>query len=109
MTNDHYKINLNNLGSAVAYPKFKIKHNSDNGWCGIVKSQTENYEIGNPEEADGKNVKNSEVLLDYTNGKITKAFQDGTKNVAILNTTNQDIKGELFLDEAWGQSPPCSA
>ena len=104
VTNDHYKINLNNLGSAVAYPKFKIKHNSDNGWCGIVKSQTENYEIGNPEEADGKSVKNSEVLLDYTNGKITKGFQDGTKNIAILNTTNQDINGELFLDEAWGRN-----
>ena len=27
VTNDHYKINLNNVGSAVAYPKFKIKHN----------------------------------------------------------------------------------
>ena len=103
MTNDHYKINLNNLGSAVAYPKFKIKHNSDNGWVGIIKSQTENYEIGNPEEADGKNVKKSEVLLDYTNGKITKAFQDGAKNVAILNDTSQDINGTLAIDNTWGR------
>lgn len=103
VSNDHYKVKLNNFGSATTYPKFKIKHNSDNGWVGIVKSQTENYEIGNPEEADGKSVKNSEVLLDYTDSKITNGLQDGTKNVAILNTTNQDIKGELFLDEAWGR------
>lgn len=103
VTNDHYKIKLNNLGSAVAYPKFKIKHNSDNGWVGIIKSQTENYEIGNPEEADGKNVKNSEILFDYTHGKITKAFQDGAKNVAILNDTSQDINGTLAIDNTWGR------
>lgn len=103
VTNDHYKINLNNLGSAVAYPKFKIKHNSDNGWVGIVKSQTENYEIGNPEEADGKNVKNSEVLLDYTDNKIVKGLQEGAKNVAILNDNMQDINGALTTIDVWGR------
>ena len=102
VTNDHYKIKLNNFGSAVAYPKFKIKHNSDNGWCGIIKSQTENYEIGNPEEADGKNVKNSEILLDYNlNNKITTGLQEGAKNVAILNDSTQDIHGSLAIETVW--------
>ena len=102
VTNDHYKINLNNLGSAVAYPKFKIKHNSDNGWCGIVKSQTENYEIGNPEEADGKKIKLSETLFDYaSNNQITEALQEGVKNVAILNDNTQDISGTLAIKNVW--------
>ena len=104
VTNDHYKINLNNLGSAVAYPKFKIKHNSENGWVGIIKSQTENYEIGNPDETDGKNIKKSEILFDYvSNNWIIKGFQEGAKNVAILNDNSQDINGTLAIDNAWGR------
>ena len=104
VTNDHYKINLNNLGSAVAYPKLKIKHNSDNGWVGIIKSQTENYEIGSPEEADGKNVKNTETLLDYSsNNGIIKGLQEGAKNVAILNDNTQDINGTLAIEDMWGR------
>ena len=104
VSNDHYKLKLNNFGSATAYPTFKIKHNSDNGWVGIVKSQTENYEIGNPEEADGKNIKKSEILFDYvSNNWITKGFQEGAKNVAILNDETQDINGTLAIDNAWGR------
>lgn len=104
ISNDHYKIKLNNFGSATAYPKFRIKHNSENGWVGIVKSATEAYEIGNPEEADGKNIKKSEILFDYvSNDRITTGFQEGAKNVAILNDTSQDINGTLFLDNAWGR------
>lgn len=103
ISNDHYKVKLNNFGSATAYPKFRIKHNSENGWVGIVKSQTENYEIGNPEEADGKSVKNSEVLLDYTDSKIVKGLQDGAKNVAILNDNMQDVNGTLTTIDVWGR------
>ena len=103
VSNDHYKLKLNNFGSATTYPTFKIKHNSDNGWVGIVKSATEAYEIGNPEEVDGKSVKNSEVLLDYTDNKIANGLQEGAKNVAILNDNLQDINGTLSTIDVWGR------
>ncbi len=104
ISNDHYRATLKNFGTATAYPKIRIKHNSDNGWVSVVKSATEAYEIGNPEEADGKNIKKSEILFDYvSNNWITKGFQEGTKNVAILNDTSQDITGSLGIDNAWGR------
>lgn len=113
VSNDHYKIKLNNFGSATAYPKIKIKHNSENGWIGIVKSATEAYEIGNPEETDAEVVKQSELLFDYRDGNITNGLSAAQKNVAILNDTSQNLVGtvasvdwagrkHLFLQSAGG-------
>lgn len=104
----HYKATLKNFGTAETHPNIKLKFNSDNGWVGIVKSATDSYEIGNPNEADTENIKRSEVLFDYasSNGqhRIPNGLVQGLKNVGISNDIN-DTKpnGTLYIDNAWGR------
>lgn len=96
----HYKATLKNFGTAETYPDIKLKFNSDNGWVGIVKSSSESYEIGNPNEADTQNVKRSEVLLDYrTPGNVRQAFNLGTKNAGRFNdgVDSEDLNGTLGI------------
>jgi hypothetical protein len=71
------------------------------------------FELGNPEEADTEIVKQSEVLFDYRDSKITNGLTASKKNVAILNDTSQNLVGtvasvdwsgrkHLFLQNAGG-------
>lgn len=100
----HYKATLKNFGTAETYPNIKLKFNSDNGWVGIVKSATESYEIGNPNEADTKDVKKSEILFDYvSNNWITNGFTVGAKNKGIFNDNAQSLNGTLAIDNTWGR------
>ena len=100
-----YHVELNNRGTSDMSPIFKFKHKTENGYIGIFGQNSEDYfTIGNKEEADGKNIKKSEILFDYvSNNWIIKGFQEGAKNVAILNDTSQDLNGTLAIDNAWGR------
>lgn len=100
----HYKATLKNFGTAETYPDIKLKFNSDNGWVGIVKSSSESYEIGNPNEVDTRTVKQSEILFDYvSNNWITNGFSVGAKNQGRFNDNLQSLNGTLAIDNAWGR------
>ena len=100
----HYKATLKNFGTAETYPDIKLKFNSDNGWVGIVKSSSESYEIGNPNEADTRTVKQSEILFDYvSNNWITNGFAVGTKNQGRFNDESHSLNGTLAIENNWGR------
>ena len=100
----HYKATLKNFGTAETYPNIKLKFNSDNGWVGVVKSSSESYEIGNPNEADTRTVKQSEILFDYvSNNWITNGFAVGAKNQGRFNDDAQSLNGTLAIDNTWGR------
>lgn len=111
-SNGKTKISLTNNGTVEAFPIIRIKHKAENGYIGIV-NQTGAFELGNPEEADTEEVKQSEVLFDYRDSKITNGLTASTPNVAILNDTSQNLVGtvasvdwsgrkHLFLQNAGG-------
>ena len=100
----HYKATLKNFGTAETYPDIKLKFNSDNGWVGIVKSSSESYEIGNPNEADTQDVKRSEVLLDYRSAEdVKRGFVAGQKNVGRFNDgiDSEDLNGSLSITDVF--------
>lgn len=100
----HYKATLKNFGTAETYPDIKLKFNSDNGWVGIVKSSSESYEIGNPNEDDTQNVKRSEVLLDYRSAEdVKRGFAAGQKNVGRFNDgiDSEDLNGSLSITDVF--------
>ena len=100
----HYKATLKNFGTAETYPDIKLKFNSENSWVGIVKSSSESYEIGNPNEADMQDVKKSEILFDYvSNNWITNGFAVGAKNQGRFNDDSHSLNGTLAIDNAWGR------
>ena len=111
-SNGKTTIALTNNGTVDAFPIIRIKHRAENGYIGLV-NQTGAFELGNPEEADTEEVKQSEVLFDYRDSKITDGLTASAKNVAILNDTGQNLVGtvasvdwsgrkHLFLQNAGG-------
>ncbi len=111
-SNGKTTIALTNNGTVDAVPIIRIKHRAENGYIGLV-NQTGAFELGNPEEADTEVVKQSEVLFDYRDSKITDGLTASAKNVAILNDTYQNLVGtvasvdwagrkHLFLQNAGG-------
>lgn len=103
VSNNHYKATINNLGTSEAYPLLTIKHNSENGWIGLVNSDGQSYEIGNAEEVDKVPAKRSELLLDFRDDKIVNALTKATKNGAILNDNSQTIKGTIASQIIWNR------
>ncbi|QTA47223.1 phage tail family protein [Streptococcus thermophilus] len=100
----HYKATLNNFGTAETYPNIKLKFNSDNGWVGIVKSATESYEIGNPNEADMQKVKRSEMLMDYRKAEdVRRGFDVGLKNVGRFNDDSENLNGTLGIIDVFNR------
>ena len=109
-----YHVELNNRGTSDMSPIFKFKHKTENGYIGIFGQNSEDYfTIGNKEEADTEMVKQSELLFDYRDSKITDGLTESAKNVAILNDTSQNLVGtvasldwagrkHLFLQNAGG-------
>ena len=93
-SNGKTKITLTNNGTVDAVPIIRIKHRAENGYIGLV-NQTGAFELGNPEEADTEVVKQSEVLFDYRDSKITNGLTASAKNVAILNDTSQNLVGTI--------------
>lgn len=100
----HYKATLKNFGTAETYPDIKLKFNSDNGWVGIVKSSSESYEIGNPNEVDTRTFKQSEILFDYVSYNwITNGFAVGAKNQGRFNDDSHSLNGTLAIENNWGR------
>lgn len=100
----HYKATLKNFGTAETYPNIKLKFNSDNGWVGVVKSSSESYEIGNPDETDIRDVKQSEILFDYVSYNwITNGFAVGVKNQGRFNDDSHSLNGTLAIENNWGR------
>ena len=111
-SNGKTTIALTNNGTVEAFPIIRIKHNAENGYIGLV-NQTGAFELGNTEEADTEVVKQSELLFDYRDSKITDGLTASAKNVAILNDAGQNLVGtvasvdwagrkHLFLQNAGG-------
>ena len=103
---------MTNNGTVEACPIIRIKHRAENGYIGLV-NQTGAFELGNPEEVDTKKVKQSELLFDYRDSKITNGLTASAKNVAILNDASENLVGtvasvdwagrkHLFLENAGG-------
>jgi putative phage tail component, N-terminal domain protein len=94
---------LNNNGTVDAFPIIRVKHNAENGYIGLVNSNTA-FELGNREEADTGIVKKSEILLDYRDNKISEAFNRATKNRSITNYANENETGTPELLNLWGKN-----
>lgn len=91
---DKVVFNVVNNGNVPAFPMITIKHNSENGFIGLV-NPSGSIEIGNIEETDTEQVRQSELLLDYRDSKITSGLSAATKNVAVLNDTMQNLRGTI--------------
>lgn len=96
---------INNKGNVDAYPIITIKHNSDNGYIGVV-NQNGAFELGNKEEVDTEEYKKSEILFDYTSNtgttRILNGFRNATINKAISNV-KEVLDGQLEIYNTWGR------
>lgn len=106
VSSDRIVFKLENNGTAPAYPIITVKHNAENGYVGLV-NQNGAFEVGNREEADTKTVKQSEMLFDYRDSKITSALNQPIekvmKNFAVLNDMSARLVGQLGVDNSWGR------
>lgn len=112
VSSDKITFNLINDGNVAAFPVVTVKNNAENGYIGLVNTSGA-LEVGDREEADTVAVKQSELLFDYRDSKITTGLSAATKNMAILNDTSQALRGtvgsvnwagrpHLFLQNAGG-------
>lgn len=102
--NGHYIFDIENNGTAEAYPIIKVKTASENGYVGLVNS-TGITEIGDKEEADEEPREKSEMLFKYTEGNqgIRTGLNNAVKNQAILNDTSQRLDSVLTIENMWGR------
>lgn len=100
---DRIVFDLTNTGTEPAYPIIRIKHNSENGYIGVVNNRAA-FELGNREEIDGEPYKGSEVLLDYRGTNILQGFKNATKGVAITNDNKERLVGTLSTSDMWGEN-----
>lgn len=63
-TNSGDVITINNEGTVPTPVSFNITNKGDNGYFGLV-NENSTIKIGNPDEIDGYDYKNNEVLLDH--------------------------------------------
>lgn len=100
---DKIVFDLVNNGTVDAHPIITVKHNAENGYIGLVNTSGA-LELGNREEADTEQYKQSEILFDYvSNNGIVKGLAQGQKNAAILNDLSQNLNGTLAIDNTWGR------
>ncbi len=83
-TTDKIVFDLVNNGTVEAFPIIRVKHNDENGYIGLVNSNTA-FEMGNREEVDTETVKRSEVLLDFRGDKIAQGLTQAVKNSSVTN------------------------
>lgn len=100
---DKMVFDITNNGTEPAYPIIRIKHNSENGYIGVVNNRAA-FELGNREEADTEPYKGSEVLLDYRGTNILQGLQNATKGVAITNDNRDRLVGTLSKTTLWGRN-----
>lgn len=112
VSSDKIVFNLVNNGNVPAFPIITVKNNAENGYIGVVNTSGA-LEIGDREEADKEVVRQSELLFDYRDSRITAGLSAATPNAAILNDTVQNLRGtvrsvdwqgrkHLFLQNAGG-------
>ena len=94
VSSDKIVFDLVNDGNVPAFPVVTVKNNAENGYIGLVNTSGA-LEVGDREEADTVQVKQSELLFDYRDSKITNGLSEATKNVAILNDTGQNLVGTV--------------
>ena len=88
---------INNEGSENAYPIITIKHNSENGYIGVVNT-TGAMEIGNKEEVDGE-IAEKNITLHENKGGDFSDWIDGTKN---YENSNKIVNTRMTSDKAYG-------
>lgn len=88
---------IENNGSENAYPIIKIKHNSENGYIGVVNS-TGALEVGNKQEVDGEMAQKNVMLHRNVGGDFSE-WVDGTKN---YENPTKIINTQMTSDKAWG-------
>lgn len=102
VSSDRVTFNLMNNGNVNAYPIITVKHHAENGYIGAVNASGA-FELGNREEADMETVKQSELLFDYRDNKITTGLNTATRNVAVLNDAAQRLTGTVGTVNVWGR------
>lgn len=104
LSNSSYKATLHNFGTAEAFPKITIKHNSENGYIGIVNASGVKA-IGNEQETDTTSAQKSELLIDYRgNVAMTDFLARGIKNQAVNNDETAKMTGTLVIDNHFNRS-----
>lgn len=90
--------NIVNKGNVDALPIISIKHNTENGYIGLV-NQTGVMAVGDEEIVDSETRSHSLMPFDYadTGTGIADGFAKGAKNVAILNDESQIIDKNLSI------------
>lgn len=96
VSGDKITFEINNEGSEYAYPIITIKHNSENGYIGVVNT-TSAMEVGNKEEVDGVTAQKN-VTLHKNEGGDFSDWTDGTKN---YENTNKIINAKMTSDKAF--------
>ena len=89
---------LVNNGSVDAQPIITVKHNSENGYIGLV-NQTGILEVGDRQEQESRA---SEILLNFSGpGWVEKALSTGARNAAILNDNLNVMNSKLGNNQTW--------
>ena len=101
VSNGKMTFNVINNGTEYAYPIITVKHNCDNGYIGLVNNNAA-LEIGNREEVDTKEVKQSELLFDYRDSSILSGYTNASKNVGIVNE-KVILNSTLNTVSTWGR------
>lgn len=88
---------VNNEGSMIAYPTFRVKHGThDNGYIGLASADGA-FEIGNIEDIDGETYQQNETLISSVSAG---EHYDGTNHQnPVLITTGDTYK--LFISESY--------
>lgn len=94
INNDRLTFNLVNNGNVDAFPIITLRNNAENGYVGLVNISGA-LELGNREETDKESVKQSELLFDYRDSRITTGLINASKNIAILNDSSQALRGTV--------------
>ncbi|SFC83352.1 putative phage tail component, N-terminal domain-containing protein [Streptococcus gallolyticus] len=101
VTSGKMTFNVTNNGTEYAYPIITVKHNYDNGYIGLVNNNAA-LEIGNREEVDTEEVKQSELLFDYRDSSILSGYTNASKNVGITNE-KMNLNSTLNTVSVWGR------
>lgn len=101
-TSDKMLFTLTNNGTTPAFPIVTVKHNSENGYVGLVNTSGA-LEVGDREEADIGIVKKSEILLDFRGDKITDGFARATKNRTVTNDNGENVVGTSEVTTVWNK------
>lgn len=103
VTGEKMVFTLTNNGTEKAHPIVKVKHNSENGYLGLVNSNSA-FEVGNREEMNTRTVEQSQILFDYRDNSILNGFSRAEKNVAINNDGTESFTGTANTINVWGRN-----